>query len=98
VILIYCVGSIATLDKEIASSGLLGDLGTLKDEPVGKHMQGGVTGLLKSVSYALYVSVAVLSIAFQGGLAWYYHRRQQVVAAYNQSVPQWIQRVFREIS
>lgn len=98
VILIYCVVQIATMDKQIASSTLLSDLGPVRDEPVGKNMQGGITGLLKSVSYAIYASVAVLSIAFQGGLAWYYHRRQQVVAAYNQSVPEWIQRVFREIA
>jgi hypothetical protein len=98
VILIYCVVQIATMDKQVASSPLISDLGTLKDEPIGKGTQGSITSMYKSLGYALYASVAVLSIAFQGGLAWYYHRRQQVVAAYNQSVPEWIQRVFREIA
>jgi hypothetical protein len=98
VILLYCVGKIATLDKQIASAGLGSELAGLKGEPMADRWQGSIVGLAKSAGYALYGSVAVLSIAFQGGLAWYYFRRRQAVAAYNQSVPEWIQRVFREIS
>lgn len=81
-ILIYCAGMIATADKSEVISML------------GEESRG----LARSLGYAIYGSVAVVSIAFQGGLALYYFRRRKVVEAYNQAVPEWIQRVFREIA
>jgi len=54
---------------------------------------GGLDGLFKQVSIALYGGVIALSTVFQGGNAWYYFTRRRHIENFVASTPQWVRDV-----
>ncbi|MBN2447971.1 MAG: hypothetical protein JXO22_14665 [Phycisphaerae bacterium] len=49
------------------------------------------------VTYSFYTLVIVISIAAQGGLAWYYFTRRRCLLAWQEDTPAWVRRVLVEI-
>ncbi|MCA9139035.1 MAG: hypothetical protein KDB00_19820 [Planctomycetales bacterium] len=54
--------------------------------------------LYETLNVAVYGSVIVLSVIFQGGNAIYYFTRRKYLVAYHQQTPQWVREFFRVIS
>lgn len=48
--------------------------------------------------YGLYGGLIVVSILFQGGLAWYYMTRQKYVQAFHRSNPEWAKQVVTRLA
>ncbi len=53
-------------------------------------MLGSIEQLQTIVTLAVYGSVILFSIIFQGGTAWYYFTRSRHIRAYISETPQWI--------
>jgi hypothetical protein len=56
---------------------------------------GGLDGLFKQVSIAVYGGVIVLSAIFQGGNAWYYFTRRRRIDNFIAATPDWVRDVLR---
>jgi len=48
------------------------------------------------VTYGFYSLVLVLSVLFQGGLAWYYFTRRKFLEAFQRQTPPWVRRLMVE--
>ncbi|MBL1217243.1 MAG: hypothetical protein D8M59_07070 [Planctomycetes bacterium] len=83
-LVIYCAWSLYT--RLTSPSELTEQIGSL----AGAGDFEWIADLERSIYISLYVSVAFLSIIFQGGTALFYHRRKPMLAAYVSKTPQWI--------
>jgi hypothetical protein len=45
------------------------------------------------MNFGLYAGLIVVSILFQGGLAWYYATRQKQVEAFHRTNPEWARQI-----
>jgi hypothetical protein len=48
------------------------------------------------VTYGFYGLIILLSIAFQGGMAFYYFTRKKTIDAFNEHTAPWVRRIFTE--
>ena len=78
VILVYCVSRLGSFDAETAMGNLTPELeAVLAESGVAR---ADVLPLVRIMFYTTYSVVIVVSIVFQGGLAWYYRKRTGTVA------------------
>ena len=93
-ICIYCVWQIITAGTvEAVSPEFRAQLGSL---PSYENMVNDIESLWPVILRGVYALVIVLTIAFQGGLAWYYHSRRRHVQAYLADTPDWVKRMMDE--
>lgn len=59
-------------------------------------IDGQIDRWSRVLTYGFYGLVIVLSIACQGGLAWYYYSRRRHIDEFNRTTPLWIRRVLNE--
>lgn len=58
----------------------------------------GIESMINSLTYLVYGTVIVVSVAVQGGLAVYYFSRRRRIEAVRQATPSWIRRLMDELS
>lgn len=58
-------------------------------------MLGDMDGLIHTLTLLVYAVVIVGTIAFQGGMAWYYHTRSRHLREYLASTPKWVTALHR---
>ncbi len=79
VILVYCVSRLGSFDGETAMASLTPEMEVaLKEAGLER---ADVLPLVQTVFYAVYGTVAFVSVIFQGGLALYYRSRTGAVSA-----------------
>ena len=79
VILVYCVSRLGSFDGETAMASLTPEMeAALKEAGLER---ADVLPLVQTVFYAVYGTVAVVSVIFQGGLTLYYRSRSDAVTA-----------------
>jgi len=99
-IVAYCLIQIFTFSTEQAKAAAL--------SPEVRRLLGDLPGMARSINatidrwapifvWGFYFLIIVLSICFQGGMAWYYHTRRRHIESFNQSTPAWVRRLFIEI-
>ena len=93
-ITIYCIWQILTAGAvEAVSPEFRAQLGSL---PSYENMVNDIERLWPLVLRGIYALVIVLSIAFQGTLAYYYHSRSRHIQAYLSETPDWVKRMMDE--
>lgn len=98
-IVVYCLVQLLSSTGGQTHDMLLS--GQMQDSLSQLGMQQGLGQELQHwtavATYGLYGSVIVLSVIFQGGLAYYYFSRRPHLQSYRQNTPPWIQRLFAEL-
>lgn len=74
---LYALGKLAGFDAESAMSGMTPDMKTMIDQ-VGLTT-ADITRLLRVTFYGMYVTVLIVTLIYQGGLALYYRNRREAV-------------------
>jgi hypothetical protein len=77
VVLVYAVSRVASFDAEFARSNVSPEMQQLLTES-GVDL-GEILPLIKLAFYGMYGAVILATILYQGGMAWYYHRRTAAV-------------------
>ncbi len=91
-ICLYCVSRM--LDTSVDSYISPEARGQLSEVP---ELATQIESLVPTAVRGFYLLVILLSVAFQGGLAWYYFTRRRHLEALQQSTPAWIRHLFQEI-
>jgi L-fucose mutarotase/ribose pyranase (RbsD/FucU family) len=79
VILVYCVSRLGSFDGETVMGNLTPELqAALAEAGV---QRADILPLVRIAFYGTYGTVIIVSIVFQGGLAWYYRQRSAAVTA-----------------
>jgi len=85
-ILAYCASRLGSFDAESALANLTPDMeAVLKESGL---TRADILPLLHQMFLALYLSVALASLVYQGGLALYYRSKTRLVTAALQALPQ----------
>lgn len=92
-VLIYCVWQMIAFDPDTV---ITADTRMLFDAM--PEMESMVTRLAPLLTYGFYAGVAFMVALSQGLLALYYFTRKRHILAFNQSTPDWVRRIFKEIS
>jgi hypothetical protein len=94
-IIVYCLWSIYA---NLTGGNPMAE--ELKHTPELNDMLGGgsVDSLFRQFVFAFYGLVALLSVAFQGGNAWYYFSRRKYVQACLNETPAWVRELQRAAS
>jgi hypothetical protein len=97
-IIVYCLIQMLTFSTEAAKAEALSPevRAQLNEMP---EMAGSIDSIIEKwaplVTYGFYGLVIVLSILFQGGMAWYYFSRRKFLEAF-QRQPAWVRRLLVE--
>ena len=86
VILIYCVTRLGSFDADTALGNLTPDMeAPLKELGLER---GEILSMVRSTFYITYVTVAVVTVFYQGGMALFYRRRTALVSEALAAPPQ----------
>ena len=86
VILIYCVTRLGSFDADTALGNLTPDMeAPLKELGLER---GEILSMVRSTFYITYVTVAVVTVFYQGGMALFYRRRNPLVSEALAAPPQ----------
>lgn len=83
-VLLAAITAYAVAQMTILRAGTSAEL-----ERLGDSAGVDVAGLVDAIAGAVYGSVIVISLLYQGGMALYFRRRAPVVERYAREVPQW---------
>ncbi len=78
VILVYCASRLGSFDAETVMAGLTPDMETLLKES--GIQKSDILPLVRTAFYTLYITVAVVSVVYQGGLALFYRNKTRLVS------------------
>ena len=90
-IVVYCLWSLFGSAGE--ADAVRAELKSYSDLDAALGAAGGFEGMFKTVSYAFYGGVIVVSVLFQGGNALYYFTRRRHVEDFIAETPQWVRDV-----
>ena len=79
VILVYCITRLGSFDADTAMANLTPDMEAMLKEA--GLARGDILPMVRTAFLATYLSVAVVSIIYQGGMALYYRSKTRLVTA-----------------
>jgi len=86
VILIYCVTRLCSFDADTAMGNMTPDMAASLKE-VGLE-RGDILSMVRTAFFTTYVTVAVVTVFYQGGMALYYRRKSALVTEALAAPPQ----------
>ena len=101
VITFYCLLQMASFSPEEMKAAAL--------SPEARSLSAALPGMMAGIDkmietwapylvYGFYSLLIVVSVGFQGGMALYYFTRRKSVEAFNRETPEWVRRIFVEVT